>query len=210
VAVGPLTRTGPLFDVTKLAELDAVVIASVDGVDAGYVSWRRKSDKLHVYDLIADRPVVRDTLLSCVGSWQTTIATARVRFGDPVAAGLGLPRGSVLKEEPWMLRVTDAPAAVAARGFGLLSGEVDLVLTDAQAPWHEGHWRLSVDGGAGALTRGGNGDVQLHTRGLAALFTGYTGASALVRGGLAAGDPAALSRLAALFAGPAPWMLDEF
>jgi predicted acetyltransferase len=208
-AIGPLTRTGPEFDPAKIAEHD-VVIGAIDGVDAGYVSWSRRGDRLQVHDLIADRPVVRDTLLSCVGSWQTTIDTARIRVGDPVFGSFALPRGAVLKQEPWMLRIVDAPAAVAARGFGPVAGAVDLLLTDPQAPWNEGRWQLSVADGAGTLTRGGTGAVELNARGLAALFTGYAGASGLQRGGLATGDPAALVRLAGLFAGPTPWMLDEF
>jgi predicted acetyltransferase len=209
-AVGPLTRTGSQFEAEKLAESDAMVIASVDGVDAGYVSWSRKDRTLQVHDLIADRASVRDTLLNCVGSWQTTIATARIRFGDPVAGSLALPRGSMVTHDPWMLRIVDAPAAVAARGFGPREGSIDLVLIDPQAPWHEGHWRLSVSGGAGTLTRGGSGEVSLRAQGLAALFTGFAGAPALVAAGLADGQPAALARLAALFAGPTPWMLDDF
>ena len=209
-AVGPLTRTGPLFDLTKLATLDAVVIASVDGVDAGYVSWSRRHDRLDVHDLIADRPIVRDTLLGAVGSWQTTIATARVRWGDPVLGAFGLPRYAVLNQEAWMLRIVDAAAAVAGRGFGPVSGAVDLVLTDPKAPWQEGRWRLEVAAGAATLTRGGCGAVGLNARGLAALFTGYAGADTLARAGLAGGEPAALGLLSALFAGPTPWMLDEF
>ena len=213
-AVGPLTRVGVLFDQTRLTNRDAVVIAAADGVDAGYVTWSRRShpggDRLEVQELIADRPSVRDALLGAVGSWQTTIATARIRWGDPIAAAFAAPRGFILKEESWMLRVVDAAEAVAGRGFGPVEGAVDLVLTDQKAPWQEGRWRLAVANGAGTLTRGGSGEVQLHTRGLAALFTGYAGAGSLARAGLADGPPAALRRLSGLFAGPAPWMLDEF
>ncbi|GAA3389734.1 GNAT family N-acetyltransferase [Cryptosporangium minutisporangium] len=214
-AVGPLTRTGPAFTLAKLAELDGVVIASVDGVDAGYVSWSREdfpdaAPRLAVHDLIADRPDVRDALLTCAGSWQTSIGNTRIRVGDPVIGGLGLPRGAYTRHEPWMLRIVDAPAAVAGRGFGPLAADVDLEIVDPQAPWNEGRWQLSVGDGKGSLTPGGTGAVTVSARGLAAVFTGYAGAAALTSAGLADGDPAALARLAAAFAGPAPWMLDDF
>ena len=214
-AVGPLTRTGPLFDLAKLAELDGVVIASVDGIDAGYVSWSRKdfpdaAPRLDVHDLIADRADVRDALLSCVGSWQTSIGNTRLRLADPVVGGLGLPRGGFALHEPWMLRLIDAPAAVAGRGFGPFGADVDLELVDPQAPWHAGKWRLTVADGRGRLEPGGSGAVRLGPRGLAAVFTGYAGVAALRSAGLADGDEAALARLVALFAGPAPWMLDDF
>ncbi|SHN47852.1 GNAT family N-acetyltransferase [Cryptosporangium aurantiacum] len=214
-AVGPLTRTGPAFDLTLLATLDGVVIASVDGVDAGYVSWSRREKpdgppRLDVHDLIADRPDVRDALLTCAGSWQTSIGDTRIRLADPVIGGLGLPRGGYTQHEPWMLRVVDAPLAVAGRGFGPLAADVDLEIVDPQAPWHEGRWQLSVADGTGSLAPGGSGAVRLSSRGLAAVFTGYAGAAALTSAGLAEGEPGALARLAAVFAGPTPWMLDEF
>ncbi|MFG1927452.1 enhanced intracellular survival protein Eis [Cryptosporangium sp. NPDC048952] len=214
-AVGPLTRTGPVFDPAKLARLDGLVIATVDGVDAGYVSWSREeipdaAARLEVHDLIADRQDVRDALLRVAGSWQTSIRNTRVRLADPVIGGLGLPRGGYTWHEPWMLRVIDAPAAVAGRGYGPLGADVDLEIVDPQAPWNDGRWTLSVAGGRGTLTRGGTGAVKLGPRGLAAVFTGYAGAQALRSASLAEGDDDALARLAAAFAGPAPWMLDDF
>ncbi|MFI5955891.1 enhanced intracellular survival protein Eis [Cryptosporangium sp. NPDC051539] len=214
-AVGPLTRTGPLFDPAEPAALDGVVIASVGGVDAGYVSWSRQGHseepaRLDVFDLIADRPDVRDALLTAAGSWRTSIRSARVRLADPAVAGLGLPRGGRAEYEPWMLRLIDMESAVAERGFGPLGASVDLEVTDPQAPWNSGAWQLSVTDGRGKLTRGGTGAVRIGSRGLAAVFTGYVGAAALRSAGLAEGDEDALARLAAMFAGPTPWMLDEF
>ncbi|EXG81391.1 GNAT family N-acetyltransferase [Cryptosporangium arvum] len=214
-AVGPLTRTGPHFRLAKLAELDGVVIASVDGTDAGYASWSRAaasdgSTRLEVHDLIADRQDVRDALLTVAGSWQTSIRNTRVRLADPVLGGVGLPRGGHTLHEPWMLRLIDVADAVAGRGFGPLGGEVDLEITDPQAPWNDGRWTLSVAEGRGTLTPGGTGAVKLGPRGLAAVFTGYAGAAALRSANLADGDETAVARLAALFAGPAPWMLDDF
>ncbi|GAA0277596.1 GNAT family N-acetyltransferase [Cryptosporangium japonicum] len=214
-AVGPLTRTGPLFAPAKLAEPDGVVIASVEGTDAGYVSWSREeipdaAPRLEVHDLIADRQDVRDALLAAAGSWHTSIRTTRVRLADPVIGGIGLPRGRFTWHEPWMLRLVDVAGAVAGRGFGPLGGDVDLEITDPQAPWNDGRWTLSVAAGRGTLTPGGTGAVKLGPRGLAAVFTGYAGAAALRSANLADGDEASLARLAALFAGPAPWMLDDF
>ncbi|TQS39879.1 GNAT family N-acetyltransferase [Cryptosporangium phraense] len=214
-AVGPLTRTGPLFDPKELATLDGVVIASVDGVDAGYVTWSRQGHwdeaaRLDVFDLIADRPDVRDALLTAAGSWRTSIRSARIRLADPALAGLGLPRGGRSEYEPWMLRLIDVESAVAGRGFGPVGAEVDLEISDPQAPWNEGRWQLSVVDGRGTLTRGGGGGVRIGSRGLAAVFTGYVGAAGLRSAGLVEGDEGGLERLAAVFAGPVPWMLDEF
>ena len=52
----------------------------------------------------------------------------------------------------WMLRVVDAPAAIAARGFpAATSLTVPLRIADEARPANSGRWRLTVAGGAGTL-----------------------------------------------------------
>ncbi len=51
-----------------------------------------------------------------------------------------------------MLRVVDAPAAIAARGFpAATSLSVPLRIADGARPANSGRWQLTVAGGAGAL-----------------------------------------------------------
>ena len=52
----------------------------------------------------------------------------------------------------WMLRVVDAPAAIAARGFpAATSLSVPLDLADGTLPANSGRWELTVAEGKGAL-----------------------------------------------------------
>ena len=52
----------------------------------------------------------------------------------------------------WMLRVVDAPAAIAARGFpAATSLSVPLRIADDARPANSGRWQLTVAGGAGTL-----------------------------------------------------------
>jgi predicted acetyltransferase len=116
-----------------------------------------------------------------------------------------------VKRVSWMLRVLDAPAAVAARGFADgLSAEVPLTITDEACPQNAGTWRLTVDGGRGALTHaeGGPNAAHLSARGLAALYAGVPMAR-LRLSGLAEGDSFADPILDAAFGGT-PYMLDYF
>jgi predicted acetyltransferase len=131
---------------------------------------------------------------------------------------LARERDVVLDERSmWMLRVVDAPAAIAARGFppGVEFG-VSLVITDNARPSNAGRWRLEIADGKGALVpdgtgnRNGAGDtLTLGARGLAALYAG-TPVATLRLAGLASGaaprDDAALD---AAFSGTA-FMLDSF
>ena len=112
----------------------------------------------------------------------------------------------------WMLRVVDAPAAIAARGFpAATSLRVPLRIADGARPANSGHWRLTVAGGAGTLEplAPGGPALTLGARGLAALYAG-TPLATLRQAGLASsGTPGDDAVLDAAFAAT-PYMLDAF
>jgi GNAT superfamily N-acetyltransferase len=120
---------------------------------------------------------------------------------------------------PWMLRVLDAPAAIAARGFPTAAAvSAVLRLEDPQLPANSGRWMLEVSGGKGSLSpfRTDNrgpvppvSPVSLGARGFAALFAG-TPLPTLRRAGLAVGGaPGTDDALDCAFAGTA-FLLDYF
>jgi predicted acetyltransferase len=113
----------------------------------------------------------------------------------------------------WMLRVVDAPAAIAARGFpAAVSLTAPLAITDDARPANSGRWTLTVTGGRGTLETGiagANPPLALGARGLAALYAG-TPVSALRQAGLAGGgSPRDDAALDAAF-GATAYMLDSF
>ena len=130
----------------------------------------------------------------------------------------------IARRSRWMLRVVDAPAAIAARGFpAATSLRVGLHIADGPRPANSGRWRLTVAGGEGTLEPLGPGAsdgpaspagpagpaLTLGARGLAALYAG-TPLATLRQAGLASGgtpdDDAALD---AAFAATS-YMLDAF
>jgi predicted acetyltransferase len=119
----------------------------------------------------------------------------------------------------WMLRVVDAPAAIAGRGYPSRAHvDIRLSLADAQRPANSGQWRLEITAGEGSLTRDGTDaaraassppPVRMGPRGLAALYAG-TPLAALRRAGLAAGgDSSCDGALDEAFSAQ-PYMLDYF
>ncbi len=112
----------------------------------------------------------------------------------------------------WMLRVLDAPAAVEARGFPSgLEVQVHLELRDSQLAENSGRFVLDVSKGRGQLAPGGSGSIELAIGDFAPLFSGWASATALARvGRLRGGTPEEWAFLDAAFAGPTPWMVDEF
>jgi predicted acetyltransferase len=116
---------------------------------------------------------------------------------------------------PWMLRVVDLPAAVAARGWPVAAHltplTVDLDVADEHAPWQAGRWRLVVDGGKVTCERGGTGAIRLAARALGPWFAGSADTPMLRRAGLLEGDPADSRLLDLLTGAPHPArMADSF
>ncbi len=129
--------------------------------------------------------------------------------GDPLWLQQPHPRIAMRLHEAWMLRVTDPVAALQARGWATgRSGEVALLVRDPDL----GDRSLTLTVADGEAHVGGPGarPVELHVRGLAALYSGHLSARQLTAMGLLAGRPAQLDELDALFSGPAPWMREMF
>jgi predicted acetyltransferase len=110
-----------------------------------------------------------------------------------------------------MLRIVDAPAAIAGRGYPAgVSMSLALDITDAARPGNSGRWELEVSGGAGSLTRLGDAPgeasaaaLSVGARGLAALYAGIPVPTLRLAGLAAGGDPAADDALSSAFTGPA-------
>lgn len=218
-SAGMLERSGPLFAASDpLRTFDGVTLAVRDGRIEGYATWDRKpgyqaTGRVNVFDLVGLTPDATSALLAMLGSWADVAPTIGLRLadGDPAPLLAPFTGTAVESREPWMLRVLDAPAAVAARGWPPhLSGAVDLALDDAVCPWNTGSWRLVLEGGEGRLEPGGSGAVRVTMRGLAVLYAGGATPAVLRRAGLLAGDEGSDAFLAAASAGPAPALLDYF
>jgi predicted acetyltransferase len=120
-----------------------------------------------------------------------------------------------VRNHPWMLRVVDLPAAVAARGWPaaayLAPVSVDIEVVDEHAPWQAGRHRLVADGGKVVCEPGGEGTVRLQARALGPWYAGSADSAMLRRGGLLDGDATAARVLDLLTGAPrVPRMADSF
>ena len=220
---GMMDRTGPTFDTsaeTMIGGLDGVTLAvDQDATPVGYASWNRgggydESGRLTVYDLIGLTPDATTALLGMLAGWANVAPTLELRLPEPDPAFLLAPSTGVAlrSRQPWMLRIVDAPGAVAARGWPpLLDAAVDLLLDDEVCPWNSGPHRLVLSGGSGRLEPGGAATVRLSMRGFALLYAGGGGPALLRRAGLmTGGDERTDAVLQAAAAGPRPTLLDYF
>jgi predicted acetyltransferase len=185
-----------------------------DGV-LGY-TWHEGHDELFVHCAAAASAQTTRALWAIVGSncWLADTVRARLAPADPLWWLPGDPVAENVDHDDWMLRVVDAPAAIAARGFPLAADlALPLHITDDTRTANAGWWQLKVSGGRGSLTRAGEPaaaqPLALGARGLAALYAG-TPAATLRRAGLAeGGDETADALLDSAFGGT-PYMLDRF
>jgi predicted acetyltransferase len=193
--------------------------------------WQHGNDELLVERAVAGSAAATRAIWGVVASHSSIASTVQATVGpaDPVHWLTTDPDVSQAGRTAWMLRVVDAAAAVAGRGFppGVELTAV-LRVADPDRPACDGWWTLDVGGSKGVLTPaepgldgpapagpgpGGPGQAPaglcLGPRGFAALYGG-TPLATLRRAGLAAGgDPGGDAALDAAF-GADPFMLEFF
>lgn len=139
-------------------------------------------------------------------------------YGGPVMPLLSLlpqQRYEVARREYAMTRITDLPAAIAARGYpDGVNVEFSLDVDDPIIPSNAGAWRVRVADGRGeavrATTKAG-GVVRLSIGALASVYGGfYSPTQARLMGWLDATDATALAAFASAFPGSVPWMTDMY
>jgi predicted acetyltransferase len=196
---------------------DGVVYQQIDG------EWSALGGDfgLVVSEIVANTRDAALGLWRLLGSWSSQVdqIVHRGPVEDPHLLLAPEQRASPLAEIRWMLRIVDAPGAVAARGFPAgLELEVPLRLRDPVLAANDAVFVLSVRKGRGELTRcesperaGGGSGPELGIGAFASLYSGWARSAELERAGLLAGGSAdRRAALDAAFAGPTAWMLDEF
>jgi predicted acetyltransferase len=216
---GMLDRSTDAFQRDKLLDLDIVDVApGPGGTVRGYLTGERpEGEKLTVHDLVADDLDTVLGLFSNLARWSGIISDISLRIDDPAWWQLIVPHPVVydVRNHPWMLRVVDLPAAVAARGWPfaahLADMSVDIEVTDEHASWQSGRHRIVVDGGKVRCEPGGQGTVRLHARALGPWFAGSADTAMLRRAGLIEGDANAARVLDLVTGAPRlPRMADSF
>jgi predicted acetyltransferase len=178
-------------------EVPRVVFATRDGQDVGYALFRRThkwdnarpSAVVDVYALHAT-PAAQLALLRRLVDLDLagTIKLSSVGQDDPLLSWVAGPRatGTVNTYDSLWVRLVDLPEALAARGY---EGACDLVVevTDDQAPWNAGRWRIRVkDGTAEATRTDDDAEATVSVAALGAAYLGGGNLAAMHRAGLIA------------------------
>lgn len=186
----------------------------------GFLSygWARGTSELEVEELIAASAATARAFWQILASHAAMAERVRACLApdDPVSWLTREPVAALRRREQWMLRIVDAPAAIAGRGYPEpVSLRVPVELTDAALPANSGRWLLEICGGEGKLLRPGAsadpGDaaIRLGARGFAALYAGAPVGSLRLAGLAAGGSPSGDDALDCAFAADA-FMIDYF
>ena len=191
------------YDFDKSPQPTAAYLAHRDGQLVGGLAYRQIPGERRTVDLMAtqlvavDRAAMRE-VLALLGAHGTMAGAMRTPLPE-WELHAAIDNGQRIKRTfamPWMVRVIDARAAVAQRGYNPHADvEVDLELTDDQLPHNGGRFVLTVRDGKGSLDPGGRGRLPLDIRDFAAAFSGQRALD---------------HRLAAAFAGRPPSLVDFF
>jgi predicted acetyltransferase len=215
---GNLDRNEGIWKRVVIAPADELMFAYLLGSPPeGYIVYTQKRVELaydlQVRDLVALTPrAVRAAwaFLGDHGSMANEIKWVGPAV-DPFPALLPEQHVRPSYASRWMLRVTDVAKALEARGYEEgLAEELHLEVTDDVLPENEGRWILRVKDGRAKAERGGRGEMRLHVRGLAPLYSGFLPPNALATLGWIEAPEAALRSAGRLFGGPEPWMQDMF
>jgi len=185
--------------------------------DDGFLAyrWSEGNEEIFVDRVLGASAETTRALWSVVASHASIAETVRAHVGpaDPFWWLTRERDANITNRSMWMLRVVDAPAAIAARGFPpSCELTVQLRISDEARPLNSGLWELAVSGGKGFLSRasGPAGAVlTLGARGLAALYAGTPVATLRLAGLATAGTPDDDASLDGAFAAT-PYLLDSF
>lgn len=168
---------------------------------------------LHAKDFVALTRAARERIWTLISDHRSLGRTCRFDGGATSDHLILFPEQEyrIHDFERWMLRITDVPAALTARGWpSHADAELHLQVTDDVVPENDGRWVLRVSGGEASVEKGGEGSLKLSVGMLAPLYTGLHSASTLEDLGRLEGADAAIATADEVFAGPEPVMTERF
>jgi predicted acetyltransferase len=194
-----------------------VVLVDEGNAPEGYVFWRQhKGDpwiRAELTDWVATTPRAHRQLWTTLGDLRSMFEhiDTPTAPNDPLLRHLVDPRIEWRMAEPWMLRICNVAGALATRGYAEgVDTSVSLRVHDDVVAANDGPFELQVQDGKATVERGGSGEIELDVRALASIYSGFSDPRLLAEGGWLRGPSRALQRLAACFAGEAPWMREMF
>ncbi|MCY3812673.1 MAG: GNAT family N-acetyltransferase [Gammaproteobacteria bacterium] len=202
-ALEPVEADGPIWVAVCYDADDEPQGYVIYTLRAGKVDHAARGQELVVRDLAWLTPDAYRSLWRFIASHDLV---GRVRWNnapadDPAFEYFMEPRllNTEDREGAWF-RIVDVVGALTERGYDE-EGELTIGLAaDPLTPWNDGTWRLTT-GADGAHMQPSNEapEIELSSKALASLYTGFRSATELANWGLLDGDPRAIATANAVF-----------
>ncbi len=208
-----LWMNGVLSNSPLTGPVHIAVAYAANGAPTGYVAYHVRNDKTG-HPTRGQELLVKDLVWLNVDAYRSLwtwlarhdlvgrITWMRAPIDDPAPELFVEPRllNAQSRDGIW-LRIVDAQAALAQRGYQT-SGAITLeIVKDDLTPWNEGRVKLECSAeGATVTPSSGNADIRLSVKALASLYTGFRSARQLSQWGMLDGDDAAIERATQMFA----------
>ena len=184
----------------------------------GYIILRQQGEgeqsRLVVKDWVLLTPAATRRFWSFLAAHRSQMETIEWRSAPIDALTLFLSEQKNARIQSltrWMLRIVDVRHALEARKYPAgITADLHFEIQDPLLTANQGKLILSVTDGAGTVTPGGRGDLQLEVSSLAPLYTGLFSPHQLQRCDRLTATDSALTIATQLFAGSPPWMPDAF
>lgn len=118
------------------------------GEEKGYMLYVMSGETMTVNEIGAADHIARQDMYGFICGHSSTMQTVEFLcpLEDPLWRLISDPRDLVSAQPYAMLRIVDIEKAM--NGLPAGEGEATLKVTDPYAPWNEGFWRFSAEGGA--------------------------------------------------------------
>ncbi|MCX6647300.1 MAG: GNAT family N-acetyltransferase [bacterium] len=181
----------------------------------GYIIFTpREEDKpIYIPDLVYLTRDAAERILTLLADHSSVFKMARFPGSclDPILQHLKIQAYEFDKVYYCMLRIVHVEEALQARGYvSGVEAEIHFEISDDIIRSNNGRFILSVSDGRGKVKKGGDGKVRIDIRSLAQLYSGYYTPDQLKIAGKIEGSDSDLAELVPIFAGPRPWIRDDF
>ena len=184
----------------------------------GYIIFQQQREgdrcRLVVKDWVLLTPAAVRRFWSFLAAHRSQIEMVQWRSAPIDPLTLFLPEQNNVKVRSltrWMLRIVNVRQALESRRYPKgVEAELHFEIQDPLLPANGGKLILTVADGAGSVTAGGRGDLQIEVSSLSPLYTGLFSPRQLQGCDRLTATDSALTIATQLFAGSPPWMADAF
>ena len=185
----------------------------------GYINYQqsRSGDHIRIRDMVSSTQQSSERILRFFADHRTVIETISWNGppSDPLDFAMEEQETNLKSSTDWMVRVLNISDALEQRGYPAgVNASVDFEFNDNEILENNGIWHLNINEGRGSVKKvtspSSKQVLKLGPRGFAPLYTSHYSATDLKIMGIIDGSAETIALANTIFAGPKPWIGEQF